>query len=172
MSRNHWPRGGVPTADNSEQDDVGHHSKVPSLFEVCLRNLRDSPQLSQLPYLIPKDAPASLLPALKHTWQVTEQGGQCCTICKTPFIVPRTEWLEWWQLSVNADVQSPLLDTGPPNRKDDRVVIGAPVPLLRRGCSWACINEVAFNQTGWGPAKGLEVDENLNPSSPRSRTKE
>lgn len=166
----YWPPEGIQPTNDVAQDDVKRHSRVPSLFEICLRSLRDSPQLSQLPYLIPKDAPVSLLPALKHTWQVTEEGGQRCTICKTAFIVPRTEWLEWWQLSVKAEVQSPLLDSPAPNRNDDRIVIGSPVPLLRRGCSWACVPESALNQTGWGPARGLEVDE-VTLSSPRKRIK-
>lgn len=149
-----------------------HPERVPSLFEVCLRNLQDSPQLSQLPFLIPDDAPNSLAPALKHTWYLKQEGGQNCTICNSPFIIPRTEWIEWWQLSVPAKAEAATLDDQIPTDPDllsDAMLIGSPVPLLRRGCSWVCVPKSAINRTGWCPAKGVATDEHLIHSSPRSR---
>lgn len=171
MSLEHWPPGGVIIAKSVDREGVEHRSKVPSLLETCLRNLRHSPQLSQLPFLIPKDGPPSLDSLLKHIWHVTEVGGQRCTICKTPFIVPRTEWLEWWQLTAEDEAHGPVQAMSEAAGYKSRVLIGTPVPLLRRGCSWACVPESGINQTGWCPAKGYEIGEQKALFSPRSRTK-
>lgn len=155
----YWPKVQPGTF---EQEEPEHTDRVPSLYETCLRNLYHSPQLSQLPFLIPGEAPPSLVPALKHTWYLKQEGGQRCTICKTPFIMPRTEWIEWWQLSVKgkADAADPedRKPTGP-NLFSDAMLIGSPVPLLRRGCSWACVPKSAINRTGWSQAKGVQSDD-------------
>lgn len=173
----YWP--GAVQAGYVEQE-VEHSPKVPSLFEVCLRNLFYSPQLSQLPFVIPDDAPTSLIPALKHTWHVKQEGDQRCTICETPFIVPRTEWIEWWQLSTKGKAEfsgsddqrlTPAdMQLTSAYRHGDAMLIGSPIPLLRRGCSWACLPKSALNPTGWSPAKGVATDEHLSQSSPRSRS--
>ncbi|KAL9008185.1 MAG: hypothetical protein Q9173_006663, partial [Seirophora scorigena] len=87
-----------PSPPDQEQPNQ-QPTHAPSLFEVCLRNLYDSPQLSQLPFLIPHDAPASLIAAAKHTWRLKESGAQRCTVCGKAYVVPRAEWMEWWQLA-------------------------------------------------------------------------
>ncbi|KAL8896838.1 MAG: hypothetical protein Q9207_007512 [Kuettlingeria erythrocarpa] len=175
MSPDYWPPGGVIIANNIDREGAEHAPRVPSLLETCLRNLRYSPQLGQLPFLLPKDAPPSLDSLLKHTWHVTEAGGQRCTICNTPFIVPRTEWLEWWQLTgmSHAPLRAPLQATLEAIGFKKRMMIGLPVPLLRRGCSWRCVPESSINQTGWCPAKDLEggIFTHTRMFSPRSGTK-
>ncbi|KAL8832925.1 MAG: hypothetical protein Q9170_004653 [Blastenia crenularia] len=128
--------------------------KVPSLFETSLRTCYNLPQLSQLPFLVP--TPEATTAALKHAWHVKQEGGQRCTICNSSFIIPRTEWIEWWQLAVKAE---PLVSQ-PPSDEDYRL-LGSPVPLLRRGCSWSCAPGVGgvgegIARTGWCPAKGME----------------
>ncbi|KAL8689454.1 MAG: hypothetical protein Q9218_004880, partial [Villophora microphyllina] len=73
-------------------------SNAPSLYELSLRACYKSQQLSQLPFLIPDDASEAVTSALKHTWYLKQQGGQRCAICKASYILPRTEWIEWWKL--------------------------------------------------------------------------
>lgn len=135
-------------------------SKSPSLFETALRACYNSPQLSQLPFLTPDDAPTSIVPALKDTWRLKQQGGQRCTICGAQYIIPRTEWVEWWQLTYRQREKSKRMQ-GEDQRPDEEsnyalYTINGPVPLLRRGCSWACVrradlSDLAERGTGWRP---------------------
>ncbi|KAL8730049.1 MAG: hypothetical protein Q9181_004804 [Wetmoreana brouardii] len=160
----YWPQSATHTTTDPARPD--RLSKAPSLFETSLRACRDSPQLSQLPFLVPPDAPGSLVPALKHTWRVKQQGGQRCTICDASYIIPRTEWIEWWQLSVKPHVPrsrtgsrgeiryDPTLESVSPGT--ELVFTGAPVPLIRRECSWACVPDREGEEGtgyGWSPAK-------------------
>ncbi|KAL8704235.1 MAG: hypothetical protein Q9201_002613 [Fulgogasparrea decipioides] len=160
----YWPQPAFRTKIDPTRPD--RLNKAPSLFETSLRACRDFPQLSQLPFLVPPDAPESLVPALKHTWRVKQQGGQRCTICNASYIIPRTEWIEWWQLSVKphkprsrtgsrGEIRyDPTLESVSPGT--DLIFTGAPVPLIRRGCSWACVperGEEEGTRCGWSPAK-------------------
>ena len=63
-------------------------------------------------------------------------------MCGTGFIVPRTEWLEWWVRHA-----------------------GEPVPFIRRGCSWACFPDTddddddddgRLQRVGWQSGKEVE----------------
>ncbi|KAL8936388.1 MAG: hypothetical protein Q9216_004962 [Gyalolechia sp. 2 TL-2023] len=176
----HWPDPTKPKTAPLNTDE--HANKSPSLFETSLRACYKSPQLSQLPFLTPTDAPKSIIPALKHTWRLKQEGGQHCTVCGARYIIPRTEWLEWWQLAVKkeSDWTTTTTTTPPSNGEDsdpdtpcrrrDRdpevlVPVGSPVPLLRRGCSWSCVRRIDVSadpgekkSTGWCPAKGAETD--------------
>ncbi len=92
-------------------------TKTPSLVEIAHHACYKSPQLSQLPFLLPKeDCPFHLSELLQKTWKLKEAGGQSCSVCNSNYIVPRTEWVEWWYCS-------PSYEAGP-------------VPFLRRGGSW------------------------------------
>ena len=148
-------------------------NSIPSLFETALRSCYNSPQLSQLPFLTPADAPEYLNSALKQTWRLRQEGGQRCTICDTPFIISRTEWIEWWQLAVKKQPEvsatgeeaSFLISITLSEDEDVKYhhLLQSPVPLLRRGCSWACIPETGHRhpvreRTGWRPARGFETD--------------
>ncbi|KAI4210220.1 MAG: hypothetical protein LQ351_006898 [Letrouitia transgressa] len=135
----------------------GDRDSTPSLLELSLRACFTSPQIAQLPFLLPK-APEFLRQHLKNAYWLTAQGGQACTVCGKPFIVPRTEWVEWWVLE-------PKKDGLPENgfAQSQRLAPMKPlVPLLRRGCSWACVPEAARKEpesffVGWGPAKGTDA---------------
>ncbi|KAL8966993.1 MAG: hypothetical protein Q9197_005677, partial [Variospora fuerteventurae] len=153
---------GVSEFSPSEQDRPKQPRHAPSLFETCLRNLSNSLQLSQLPFLIPPDAPESLVPAVKHTWRVKEAGGQRCTMCRKSYMMPRAEWIEWWQLAaVGREETHFFMPTEPLN---NGMLVGWPVPLLRRGCSWACVpTQPAANYTGWGSCRGCEGSWQNNP---------
>ena len=68
-------------------------TRVPSLLELVLRKCYNSPQLSQLPLLLPEDVGvAYLIRLLKQTFWITKAGGRQCSVCGREYIVPRTEW--------------------------------------------------------------------------------
>lgn len=145
-----------------------HPQKTPSLFELSLRSCYKSPQLSQLPFLLPSDAPESLSSALQHTWHLKQQGGQQCTTCKASYIIPRTEWIEWWH-SVAWTTYRPWRNPSKPVYAPlDRyeALVASAVPFLKRGCSWACAPwPVPYHAgCGWCPAKGVEEESpNVDP---------
>lgn len=123
----HWPEPariheflGPPTEERT---------RVPSLVELALRACYKAPQLSQLPFLLPEDVDvAHLIELLKQTFYFKQAGGRKCSVCGCEYIVPRTEWLEWWCLVPhNSGKNESALDQS-----------GGPIPFLRRGCSWAC----------------------------------
>ncbi|KAL9024333.1 MAG: hypothetical protein Q9196_006593 [Gyalolechia fulgens] len=161
----HWPDPTKPRT--ASPGTTGHANRSPSLFETSLRACYTSPQLGQLPFLTPPDAPKSIVPALKHTWRLKQEGGQRCTLCNGPYIIPRTEWVEWWQLAVKKEGELAVSEgEDPPSRErytEILVPVGSPVPLIRRGCSWSCVRSACGSvstgySTGWCPAKGAETD--------------
>jgi hypothetical protein len=113
---------------------LGRASGVPSLMEIALQACAQSPQLPQLDDLLPPDCPESLPTLLALARRVKTAGGQTCTMCKRSFIIPRTEWIEWWDCS-------PVSNASPRKEMPIRQEIDLQpnrVPLLRRGCSWRC----------------------------------
>ena len=120
-----------------------HPYRVSSLFELCLQAAYKSSNLDEAPLVLPTDAPEAVKSAVQSTWRLKQQGGQQCTSCKSDFIVPRAEWIEWWLLPA------------------DRVRYNeAAIPFLRRVCSWGCIAETQTKNPGcgWCPAKGVEEE--------------
>ena len=93
-------------------------AKTPSLFELALRACSASPDLSRIIHLLPKDAAPHLWHTLKWAQDLQEGGGQLCSVCLKPFVMPRTIWVEWW----------------------DGLGSGH-LPFLKRGCSWACVSK-------------------------------
>ena len=127
----HWPE---PSADDELLGPCPEErTKIPSLLESALRACFASPQLSQLPFLLPDECPVHITKLIKRTFKLKEAGGQTCSVCKREYIVPRTEWIEWWYCepwgSTRTDREKVLAQ--------DR----GPVPFLRRGCSWSCWEE-------------------------------
>ena len=94
----------------------------PSLFELALRACYRATNLAQLPFILPSASPPSISRALKLAWRVKAAGGQECSVCGRFYIVPRTEWLEWWH-----DVRIARYESK-----------SRSIPFIRRGCSWAC----------------------------------
>ncbi|KAL5330760.1 hypothetical protein ACEPPN_000281 [Leptodophora sp. 'Broadleaf-Isolate-01'] len=116
-------------------------SRSPSLIEVALNACSRTPQLPFLSDLLPKDSPEYLHTILADTVIKKDSGGSKCTICKRNFVLPRTEWIEWWEIAKNLDeaihsAVSPLRQ-----RENDRDILESMVPLIRRGCSWRCVPE-------------------------------
>ncbi|MCJ1381458.1 hypothetical protein MMC17_004569 [Xylographa soralifera] len=93
-------------------------AKTPSLFELALRACSASPDFCQIIHLLPKDAAPHLWHTLKWAQDLQESGGQLCSICLKPFVMPRTIWVEWWDGLGNGHL-----------------------PFLKRGCSWACVSK-------------------------------
>ena len=139
----HWPE---PQADEEFLGPpLDEHTRTPSLLELALRACKKSPQLSQLPFLVPDDCPQHLTQLLQKTWKLKEAGGKSCSVCGNEYIIPRTEWIEWWYCIPEQGSRGPIDSSLAMHRM--------PVPLLRRGCSWACWEENASPLIrGWSSA--------------------
>lgn len=89
-----------------------------------------------------------------HTLLESESGPRRCTICRSAYIVPRTEWLEWWRVSKNkvrpggsgdgensrgTSFAHPLGEIEARQAIAARDRVESLVPFVRRGCSWACV---------------------------------
>jgi len=101
-------------------------SLVPSLLELALRECSHSPYLPHLSDLLPPDSPDSISRLLAAASTIKDAGGRKCAVCGKEFVVARTEWMEWWDCVPECE-----------GRKGGVVGVTG-VPLLRRGCSWAC----------------------------------
>lgn len=112
-----WVR---PTLVGPAAEEKSH---TPSLFELSLRACYHAPNLAQLPFLLPSTCPPSIPRLLKHAWRVSVAGGMQCSICSKNYLVPRTEWMEWWHC--------PQIPSSTWNGN-------SPIPFIKRGCSWAC----------------------------------
>ncbi len=127
----HWEKS--LNAEDSVYPPLHKRTKTPSLMELAIRACYKSTHLSQLPFLLPSDCPAHLKQLLESTWKLKESGGTHCSVCGSDYILPRTEWMEWWYCTPSNG--SPVDGGELPAHK------GMPVPLLRRGCSWQCFEE-------------------------------
>ncbi len=129
----HWEKS--LNANDSIYPPQRQRTKTPSLMELAIRACYKTAQLSQLPFLLPPDCPTYLKQLLESTWELKESGGKRCSVCGSEYIIPRTEWLEWWWYC------SP--SNGPPGDRDLSTPAhkATPLPLLRRGCSWQCFEE-------------------------------
>ncbi|KAL0937305.1 leucine-rich repeat domain-containing protein [Colletotrichum truncatum] len=113
-------------------------SRVPSLMELALRSASKSSDLNDLPDYIPGSM-ANLRALLERAADQRETGGLTCSICKKPFVVPTTQWLEWWQVCFIESKQKEdghVLKARPWTDLDEEN--DGAVPFLRRGCSWKC----------------------------------
>ena len=102
-----------PCDASSRPSDQYFASKVPSLYEQALRICAGYTE-DFSPYLS-VDLPSHVMESLKAAQELDLPQ---CSVCSKRYVVPRTEWIEWW--------------TGLP------VYSHVGIPLLRRGCSWHC----------------------------------
>lgn len=119
-----------------------HLSRAPSLLETalgaCIRAAPLSHLLSQLPELCPEYLPALLRKAAAKK----ESGSTKCTICGRDFFIPRTEWIEWWEIAKSVEDKGTLSAASPLRQmENERDVVERMIPLIRRGCSWLCVPE-------------------------------
>lgn len=139
----------IPVVDTEDvpRPPVSHNGKLsrsPSLIEVSLNACSKTPQLPYLTEMLPKDCPGYLHKLLADAAAKKESGGSQCTICRRNFVLPRTEWIEWWEIAKNPDFgEGMALSAASPLRgvENDRDVLESMVPLMRRGCSWLCVPE-------------------------------
>jgi Leucine rich repeat len=112
---------------------VANSGRVPSLLELALRKCKNPQELADMDtWCSTGGGPSSLKLPLALAQQATAYGDFECTICSRCFVVPRVQWLEWWDV-LNYPM-SPL--------RFPRGLPPAIIPFLRRGCSWTCINEL------------------------------
>lgn len=108
-----------------------------SLRELSLRSCTRSTHLSL--FFDPEDPedltcyPDAVFRLLSEAKRVKDAGGQVCSVCSTSFVIPRTEWVEWWDCI-------PFENGSKCARKSGQDLY--PLPFLRRGCSWACCPEL------------------------------
>ena len=156
LSIRHWPPAPSSLPKNwpepkAEDEFLGpppeERTKTPSLLEIALRACKKSAQLSQFPFLIPDDCPERLKQLIQQTWKLKEAGGKTCSVCGNEYIIPRTEWIEWWYCIPDQGYLPRWQTNGP------LAMNKTPVPFLRRGCSWACWEENASPLIrGWSSA--------------------
>lgn len=75
-----------------------------------------------------------------QTLREAEAGDRKCTKCSRTFVIPRTEWIEWWEIAKAQETRGLASAASPlrhfENKRDDMENV---VPLMRRGCSWKCV---------------------------------
>ena len=116
-------------------------SRAPSLLEVALNacNQTSYPVLESLLY---EDSPPYILELLAEASLQKETGRSKCTICGRKFIVPRTEWIEWWELAKVTEKKGMASAASPLRQmENERDILESMIPLMRRGCSWLCVPE-------------------------------
>lgn len=108
-------------------------SNVPSLREVSLVSLNKSNFFDLTPDSDIADLPELMLRLLRYGREVRAAGGRCCSICHRNFVLPRTEWIEWWDCSTYENGLKGPRVSGEKLR---------PLPFKRLGCSWGCIPDM------------------------------
>ncbi|KAF2092827.1 hypothetical protein NA57DRAFT_81975 [Rhizodiscina lignyota] len=98
--------------------------KAHSLVELALKECSASDSLSQLHTLLPEDSPRHVVDALDNAQQVKQTGGKRCSVCGRSYVIPRTEWIEYWHY-VPGEMKCSFSELF--------------VPFLRKGCSWKCV---------------------------------
>ncbi|KAI1002181.1 hypothetical protein K3495_g6021 [Podosphaera aphanis] len=132
------------TAKNDYQPKPPSHrgnclSRAPSLLETALATCFKSPQLPYLAPYLPEDSPSNFHELLNLAVLKKETGCTSCTVCGRNFIIPRTEWIEWWEISKAENFDSSATQNQTQNNRDDLERL---IPLMRRGCSWLCIPHI------------------------------
>ncbi|CAG8377761.1 unnamed protein product [Penicillium salamii] len=109
----------------------------PSLRELALR------QVSKLQYLdqttdedLAAEFPWTLMPLLQKAREVCIAGGQSCSVCGHEYVMPRTEWIEWWDISPFENGHNWTAEELEPGVREH---ILRPLPFRRQGCSLSCV---------------------------------
>ena len=90
--------------------------------------------------MLPDPHPSYFPALLSNVMSKKESGDTNCTICTRNFVIARTEWIEWWEIS---KAEENLVSAASPLRQmeNERDIVERMVPLIRRGCSWLCVPE-------------------------------
>ena len=105
--------------------NISDTTSCPSMFEMALRKIQASFNLSDFP----DDLPSAITAGLQQAAEGAEYGNQKCSVCGNSFIVPRAEWIESWF-------------NGFPSQ--ECLTQETVLPFLRKVCSWRCVqpNEI------------------------------
>ncbi|KAL4901458.1 hypothetical protein BDW74DRAFT_83698 [Aspergillus multicolor] len=124
---------GLPIPDSPITAPSQHQtsqSRVPSLREVSLLFFSRSTYFDILPDEELALFPNLALPLLLHARDVRNAGGRSCSVCHRSFVIARTEWIEWWDVSTYENGLKGPRASGEQLR---------PVPFRRLGCSLGCL---------------------------------
>jgi hypothetical protein len=123
----HTPQcvGILPAIPGGAQAGAPGGNRVPSLLELAAVSASTVPQLPILHTLLPEDAPAPVVRALETACRAREEGGRTCSVCGRNYIIPRTQWVEYWHV--------------PPKMGQRSCKEEMFWPFLRRGCSPGCV---------------------------------
>ncbi|TGO66810.1 hypothetical protein BOTNAR_0053g00020 [Botryotinia narcissicola] len=131
-------------------------SRVQSLVEKALQACIRHPELTRLESHM-EYIPPRIPSVLRRAENVHYSGPTLCTICGTSFVVPRTEWIEWWEIekvSKRDRMNAASANVPTPRRVvNERDIVEKLVPLMRKGCSWSCLPPVFLD--------GLEQPSNV-----------
>jgi hypothetical protein len=107
-------------------------SRVHSLFELAISCAQNVSTLPQLHKLMPEDSPSTVFNALQTATTIQEEEGERrCSVCNRNYVIPRTEWVEFWhRVPVHVLAPERLTASGL-----DELFL----PFLRRSCSWGCV---------------------------------
>ncbi|EEP80690.1 predicted protein [Uncinocarpus reesii 1704] len=108
-----------------------------SLRELSLQACLRSPQMSHLLDHTADDGtddqgldcPSFVARLLDFARLVKRTGDRACSVCGRTYVIPRVEWVEWWDCS-------PYENGSKIGRVNGQRLW--PLPFVRRGCSWGC----------------------------------
>lgn len=109
---------------------TSHATCSPSLREVALRTISKLPYLEQISDAELGEYPALVIRLLQRAMEVRAAGGRSCSVCHRDYVIPRTEWLEWWDCTPHENGMKGPRGPGEKLR---------PLPFRRFGCSWGCV---------------------------------
>ncbi|KGO42136.1 Leucine-rich repeat, typical subtype [Penicillium expansum] len=127
------PMGDSPSRNRLALTLPGPPSPVnyaPSLREVALRAVSKLPYLEQTTDEELAEYPALIVPLLQRAREVRAAGGQPCSVCQREYVIPRAEWMEWWDFTPCENGMKMPRCPGEKLR---------PLPFRRFGCSLSCV---------------------------------
>ncbi|KAJ5703462.1 hypothetical protein N7493_011851 [Penicillium malachiteum] len=105
-------------------------SAAPSLRELALRAMCKHPGLDHTTDEDIAELSPFVIPLVQKAKKVRAAGGQRCSVCQKEYVIPRTEWLEWWDCT-------PYENGGKRPRTSGEIL--RPLPFKRFGCSGTCV---------------------------------
>ncbi|KAL4808813.1 hypothetical protein BDV18DRAFT_133235 [Aspergillus unguis] len=105
-------------------------SRTPSLREASLLSFNKSTYFDSLTEEDFADCPALMHRLLLYARGVRNAGGRSCSVCHRSFVIARTEWIEWWDVSTYEN------GLKGPRASGERL---RPLPFRRLGCSLGCL---------------------------------
>jgi hypothetical protein len=112
-----------PGAEDHKTEEFGaKQGGARTLYELALKASM-AYTVDDLTKAYGDDVPGYMSEGLKLLAGYRVHGESTCAVCGREFMIPRTEWLEWWS------------GFAPSSREK--------IPLLFRGCTWSCVPDTA-----------------------------